>query len=86
METLSTEFLNQTFLGNTVENYIWVAGIILVGLIFKQLISKLFSFVLFRIFKRYSGGVTIKEFHDLLKTPFSNFILLVIGYVAFSYI
>jgi len=83
---MSTEFLNRTFLGNTVENYFWVAGIILVGLIFKQIISKLFSFILFRLFKRYSGSVTIEEFHNLLKRPFSIFFLLVIGYIAFSHV
>src|SRR6187402_2661882 len=81
---METEFLQRTFLGNTVENYIWVSSIILIGLIFKQVISKLFSWILFRIFKRYSGAITIEQFHNLLKKPFSIFILLVIGYVAFN--
>lgn len=83
-ELISSEFLSRTFLGNTVQDYIWFAGIIIVGLIFKQLISKLFSVLLFRIFKRYSGGVTVQEFHDLLKRPFSVFLLLIIGFIAFN--
>src|SRR4030095_2064621 len=81
---MTTEFLQRTFLGNTVEEYLWVTGIILLGVIFKKIISKLFSIVLFRIFQRYSGGVTSQEFHDLLKKPFSFFFLLIIGFIAFN--
>jgi len=83
---MNSDFLNRTFLGNTVENYFWLAGIILAGLIFKTLFSRIFSIVLFRVFKKYSNDVTVQEFHDLLKKPFSIFFLLIIGYIAFNYI
>ncbi len=82
---MSPEFLHRTFLGNPVENYLWLAGIILVGFIFKQIFSKLFTALVYRFIKRYSGNVTMQEFHDLLKKPFSFFFLLIIGYVAFNY-
>lgn len=82
----SDEVLNRVFLGNTVSTYLLLGGIILAGLIFRQLISKIFSFFLFRIVKRYSGKVTSEELHDLLKKPFSIFFLLIIGYIAFKQI
>jgi len=83
---MESEFLQRTFLGNAVENYLWVLGILLVGVIFKKIISKLFSIILYRIFKRYSGTVTAQEFHDLLKKPFSFFFLLIIGFIAFDHL
>lgn len=83
---MNPDFLNRTFLGNTVENYLWLTGIIIAGLIFKRLFSKLFSLILFRIFKKYSTDVTAQEFHDLLKKPFAVFFLLIIGYIAFNHI
>ncbi len=83
---MTTEFLNRTFLGNTVESYIWFAAIILVGLIFKKIISKLFTLVLFRSMKKYSGKVTSQEFHDLLKKPFSLLFILIIGFIAVNYL
>ncbi len=83
---ISEEFLYRTFLGNTVQTYLIFAGILIVGLIFKQLISKLFSVFIFKLVKKYSGGVTSDNFHDLLKKPFSVFILLIIGFIAFKQI
>jgi MscS family membrane protein len=76
--------LDQQILGNTVENYIWFAGILFVGLVFRHLISKFFSFLLFRLIKRFSGNATPREFYDLLKGPFSWFLLLIVGYIAFN--
>jgi MscS family membrane protein len=81
---MNSEFLERTFLGNTVESYCWFAGIILAGLLLKQVISKLISIICYRMLKRYSAGVTIQEFHDLLRRPFSLVILLIIGYLAFD--
>lgn len=81
---MNPDFLNRTIFGNSVENFLWFAGIILAGLLFKQVISKLISIICYRMLKRYSAGVTIQEFHDLLRRPFSLVILLIIGYLAFD--
>ena len=53
--------LQWTFLGNTVENYLWFAGIFLVGLIFKNLISKLISFILFNVLRRYFKSIGVQK-------------------------
>lgn len=76
--------LEQTFLENTIENYIWFAGIIFVGLLFKAFISKLLSQLLFRFVKKYSSGLSFEKFLSLLKAPFGLFVLLITLYLAFS--
>ncbi len=83
---MSTEFLNLNFLGNTVENYLWCFGIILFGIIFQRVLSRVFALLLYRIFKKYSGNVGVKEFQDLLHRPFATFVILVAGYIGFNYL
>src|SRR5690606_27299707 len=63
--------LQWTFLGNTVENYLWFAGIFLVGLISKNLISKLISFILFNVLRRYFKSIDVQKLVDLTTRPFS---------------
>ncbi|MEP7168673.1 MAG: mechanosensitive ion channel family protein [Bacteroidota bacterium] len=81
---MSYDFLQQMFLGNTVESYCWFIGIILAGLLFQKLISIFFSWCLYRLFKRYTLGVSLKEFQDLLTKPFRIFFILLILYLAFD--
>lgn len=77
-------FLEQKFLGNTVESYLWFAGILIVGLIFRNLISKLFSYLFFNLLSNHFKTVGVNKFSDLLAKPFSFFILVVIVYLAFD--
>jgi len=79
-------FLDQVFLGNTIENYLWCAGILFTGLVLKNTLSKLFTLILYKLIKRFSGSVTQKEFYALLSKPFTIFLFLIIGYIAFSFI
>lgn len=81
---MNPEFLNQNIFGNTVETYLWVTGIILIGLIFKKLISAFLSWCLFKIFKKYVSGAGLKEFQQLLNKPFSIFVTLLIFFIAFN--
>lgn len=86
MDQSHLPFLEQVYLGNTVENYLWFSGILLAGLLLKQLLSRLFSWLLFSLLKRYAKNTTLKEFHDLLKQPFSWFLFLVVAYIALSHL
>jgi MscS family membrane protein len=81
---MNTHFLEKEFLGNTVESYLWFAGILLAGLIFKQLISHFISWVAYRLIKKYSKGITFKDFKTLLLKPGNWVILLVVFYLAFD--
>jgi MscS family membrane protein len=81
---MTEEILNQKFWGNTLENYLWFAGIIIAGLIFRNLISRLVSWILFNLLGKYFKTVGIKKFVELLSRPFSFFILMLIIYLAFD--
>src|ERR1043165_1135708 len=78
------EIMHRTFLGNTIESFCWFAGIILLGLIFKRMLSKLLTFCVFRFVKKYSTGVGYDKLLVLLKKPLGIFIMLLSLYFAFD--
>lgn len=78
------QVLEQVYFGNTVENFLWFAGILIAGLLLKQIVSRFFSFVLFSSLKKFFKSVNPKEFHDLLKQPLSWIFFLIVAYIAFS--
>jgi MscS family membrane protein len=77
-------FLQRSLLGNTIETWCWVLGIILLGLILKKVISRLLTLAVFRFVRRYSTGVGYEKLMVLLQKPFGLFILLITFYLAFS--
>lgn len=81
---MNEEIFRLVYFGNTVEAYIWFFGIILIGLLFRQLLSKIFSRFIFRFLKKYSIGVGIEKFVELLQKPIGTFILLITFYIAFE--
>ncbi len=74
--------LYRTFLGNTLESYLWFAGILLTGLLFKRLVSRWLSAGLFRFFKQRSYEVGAEEFIGLFSAPLQFLIMVVMLYVA----
>jgi MscS family membrane protein len=80
------DFLLRTFLGNTLENYCWFAGIILLGLIFSRLLSKILTLFVFKFLQKYSTGVGYDKLLVLLKKPMVVFIILVSFYFAFDHL
>jgi MscS family membrane protein len=72
----------QVFLGNTLEAYCWAIAILLAGLIFTKLISRMLSRLLFSALRKYSGGVNVNQFVELLTKPISLFVLLITVYAA----
>ena len=78
------EFLHRTFLGNTIESFCWFIGIILMGLLFRKLLSKLLALFLFKFFQKYTKGVGYNKLLLLLKKPLEIFILLITIYIAFD--
>jgi len=73
------EFLDQIFWGNSIENYLWFVGIILVALVFKRLISKKLGQVIFKIFKRKEGdnALSVDQFFELMIKPVELLIVFV---------
>jgi len=78
------EILRLEFIGNTVENYLWFAGILLFGFIFKTLLSKLVSSILYKLVKRFSHEDNLPAFRRLLIQPLEVLLFLVFLYFAFQ--
>lgn len=68
------QFFEQIFWGNTIKAYCMFGGIILLGLIFKRIVSRFFSQLLFKLFKKFADEVGIETFISLLLKPFEFFI------------
>ncbi len=78
------DFFNHTFLGNTIANYCWFAGIILAGLMFQRLLSKLLALFVFKFLQKYSTDIGYSKLLVLVKRPMGIFIMLIIFYLAFD--
>ncbi|AFD08899.1 mechanosensitive ion channel family protein [Solitalea canadensis] len=76
------QFLDSVFWGNPLSNYIWLGGILFFGIIFKRIISKLLSKLLFRLFKQFSGDSAAGTFVDLMIRPIELLILFCAIYLA----
>ncbi|MEI8203958.1 MAG: mechanosensitive ion channel family protein, partial [Bacteroidota bacterium] len=78
------EILNYHFLGNTLEKYCWFVGILIFGIIFRRLLSKFSSKLLYRLFKRYANEMSSDNFFGILHKPFTSLILLIFFYIAIN--
>ena len=83
---METEFLQIEFLSNTLLDYSWFIGAVLVGLLFKKLISKYLSHLLFKIVGKKGAEVGVEKFDALLTKPIGFFIMLSIIYLGSSHI
>ena len=77
-------FLPQEFLGNTMQDYIYFIGAILLGLIFKKLISKYLSHLLFKVVKNKNTEIGVDKFNTLLTKPIGLCVMLLIIYLGSS--
>jgi len=73
--------LAQVYFGNSVKQYVWFAGILLLGFIFLRFFSRVLSRMLFKLFQRFSAEVKIEKFVELLVKPVE---LLLISTIVFS--
>jgi MscS family membrane protein len=78
------DFIKIVFIGNSIENYCWFLGIILAGLIFQHLLSKLLTLFVFKVLQKYSIDIGYDKMLALLKKPMRIFILLIVFYLAFD--
>ncbi|PWS32599.1 mechanosensitive ion channel family protein [Pedobacter paludis] len=81
---LNSEFFDQVFWGNTVKAYFLFGGILLVGLIFRRLVSKLLSKLLFTLFKSFSQQSHDDTFVGLLLKPIEVFMLFTTLYLSIN--
>ncbi len=81
---LDSAFFDQVFWGNTVKAYFLFGGILFLGLIFKNIFSKLLSRLLFKLFSNFSSQSHNDAFVALLVKPIEIFILLSTIYLSIN--
>jgi MscS family membrane protein len=78
------EFLNQEFLDNRLWSYLMFILILLAGVFFKRVVSRVSNRILFRLIKHYSYNVQAEQFLELLHKPVSLTIMLLVVFIAFA--
>ena len=79
-----SDFLSQEFLGNTYQSYATFLGVFLIGFIFKGVLSRLISHIIFLIFKKSAVDVGREKFDEIVKKPL-EFIILLIALISEDY-
>jgi len=83
---MNLKILSTNFLGNSLKEYLYFFTIILIGLIFKKLLSKYLSNILYKIIGKKDNNVGIDKFDELLTKPIGFFIMLCFFYIGASYL
>ena len=83
---METEFLLTEILGNTIQDYSWFFGAVLLGFIFKKLISKYLSHLLFKVLGKKGVEVGIDKFDKLLTKPIGFCIMLSVIYLGSTHL
>ena len=83
---MDLEILATNLFGNTLKEYLFFVAIILIGLIFKKLLSKYLSNLLYKIIGEKGNNVGIDKFDELLTKPIGFFIMLCVFYFGFNYL
>lgn len=78
------EILDYEILGNPVSNFLWFVGILLFGYVFKTLLSRSITGVMFRLVKRFSDEDNQATFRRLLIQPLEVLLFLVFLYFSFK--
>lgn len=83
-ELLNSDWLSHEFLGNTVADYILSAAILLFGLLFNTLLSRMLSGLIYKLGSRFWPESELPEFRRLLVQPLEVLVFLVFLYLAFQ--
>jgi MscS family membrane protein len=81
---MNTEFLEQIFFGNSLRNYLYFSAILLFGLLFKRVFSKLLNRLMFMLFNRIEPETEPKVFIEMLLKPVEFLIVLIVIYMSIN--
>ncbi|RIJ37731.1 mechanosensitive ion channel family protein [Pontibacter oryzae] len=81
---LDSRVLQYEFLGNTLAEYLISAGILLFGFIFKTVLSRLLSGLMYRLGSRFWSEENLPAFRRLLIQPLEVLLFLVFLYLSFQ--
>jgi MscS family membrane protein len=77
------KFLQQEIFNNTIANYLYVLGVILLAVFIKRLISRYLAGLLFRLASRADKHITRRQaFLDLLVAPLDMFLVVLVTLAA----
>ncbi len=74
--------LNQHFLGNSIQQYLFSGAIFVLAFLFRKWGAKILSILLYRIFKRHTQESTVADFISHIQKPIQRFGLSVAFYLA----
>ncbi|HEV7349940.1 mechanosensitive ion channel family protein [Telluribacter sp.] len=77
-------WLRQEIWRNSIEDYLWALGILVVGFFIKRAVSRIMSKWVFRMVRKESEGVPLSEFLRLIRPPVEFLLILLIVYLAFE--
>jgi len=78
------DFLNRSYYDNSLWNVLAFVLLLFLGTVFKRLLTRLSSNVMFKVFKNYTGDFSRKDFHAFVKKTVGNLLLLIFVYLAFN--
>jgi MscS family membrane protein len=76
------KFLQTEFLNNTIRDYLYVIGIILLAVIIKRLISKYLAKLLYKLVAKAAKNIERQSFLDLVVEPLDLFLVLIVSIIA----
>ena len=79
-------FFKEIYFENSIGDYAWFFGAIIIGLIFKKLISKYLSNLIFKLIGKKEELVGVDKFNELLVKPIGLFVMLSIIFIGSSHI
>jgi MscS family membrane protein len=82
MDNRITNWLFQSYWGNTLADYCWAMGVVLLGFALNKVLSTALSRLVFRLVRKESEGVPWVEFVRLLRPPLEFLTSLLILFVA----
>lgn len=80
---LNLEFLQQTFLGNTIEAWLRFGVILVLALLLKRYISSIVTRLFFTVFRKFSAEFFGQQFRALLLRPIEGVMVTLFFYIAF---
>ena len=76
--------LDSIFFNNSIKEYLFFLSTLIIALIFKKLLSKYFSHLLYKLIGKKETSVGVDKFNELLTKPIGFFVMLSVIYIGAS--
>jgi len=81
-----SQFLDQVYVGNTIRDYLWVVGSLLIGGLFSRFVARKISDLIFGLVAKKGTELNKTALHDLLGKPLRWLIIMLVLFVCTSHI